>query len=771
MEMNQNFLSIGAGLLLGWLAVLGTPAEAGAQSLDELVDQAREYPDRVDRLKSQYLKPAILESEFTLETRFNNARVAYMLEDYDRASLLLADIVRSSDFEQFEGGRRTLYLLGDSLFQRRNFLSAKKYFQRVVERGQGEHYQDSIVRLLQIAARTGDYQGVSDLFDRFDDQREMGPSVLYMRGKTLYRQGESAKAVPFFSRAAESDEWEYRARYFKGVALADQGKYAEAKEVFEALSDEIDPDNAQKRKILHLSQLALGRVAYEQRNVEQAINYYQQLPRTSEYFDRALYELTWVLVSRGDYQAASRNADIFLYLSDPDPTFIPEVKLLKADLLLRTEKYEQASLAYQDVVDQFEPVKNRMEEFLKEDRNIEKFFRQLVDKEFQGDNPVYMPETVQQWIDRGQKLKEARRMVKDVARLQRDIERARRAIDQMRARMQSGSAIDSFPNLSQGMRVGIETDHQLVELRRKLLEREYELVKSEMSASEKERWKSMQSDFDDFQERYEAVPKTREAVRKRERAVQGRFEKLQEDLQSVQYMLEGQREQLQAVNKYISENYDGIEGLPKKKREKAKNLRSEVRTNIERLEKEQKRLKERIEVVRQKVGVGDQVTQKEREMRKEYREQIAKRREFLEQFHSRVGGSERTKLDKISEARRQIDPAQKELQTFFEKMRTIVDDKTAELRKKIEREEKLLDEREARLEKMMRRSKDEAAKAAINDYLRVRKKFDTIVMRGDVGLLDVVWQRKQDRTEELNQLRQNRRQELKQLQQSFEEVR
>jgi len=72
---------------------------------------------------------------------------------------------------------------------------------------------------------------------------------------------------------------------------------------------------------------------------------------------------------------------------------------------------------------------------------------------------------------------------------------------------------------------------------------------------------------------------------------------------------------------------------------------------------------------------------------------------------------------------------------------------------------------------MMRRSKDEAAKAAINDYLRVREEFDNIVMRGDVGLLDVVWQRKQDRTEELNQLRQNRRQELKQLQQSFEEVR
>lgn len=749
-----------------------TPAAAQNSKLDELVERAGEFPDRVDRLRSQYLKPAQLESKFTIETRFNDARVAYTLEDYERASLLFADVVRSDGFDQFEGAREALYLLGESLYEQRNFLSAKKYYRRVVDRGQGEHYQDSIVRLLEIAAKTGNYADTSKLFQRFDGDRSMGPAVQYMRGKTLFREGEPGKAIPFFRRASESEDWEHRARYFIGVALAKQRKYADAREEFRALTREIETEGSREREMVHLSYLALGRIAYEQRNIEEAVNFYQKLPRSSEHFDRALYELTWVLVSRGNYEAASRNADIFLYLSDPDPTFIPEVKLLKADLLLRRENYDEASVAYRDVIDQFKPVRERMESFLQEEeRDVDKFFRQLVEQEFQGDNPVYMPRQVQRWIDRGEKLAETRQLVRDVGQLQRDLERSRRAIEQMKARIGSGSTIDSFPELAEGMRIGIETDHQLVQLQRNLLEHEYRILRSEMNDSEKRRWRELEEEFDAFEERYKAVPKTRGEVKERERTIRRKFSKLREELDSVEYMLEGQRDQLESVDEYIRENQGGIEKLPEEKRQRAEALRKEVRRNIADLEAQKKELTERVELVEQRVGIGDQVTEKERQMREKYRSMVEERRRFLEQFHDRADADERAQLEKIQRARESLDPAHRRLKSFFTEMQQIVREKAEELEKKIRREEKMLTERERQLEEMMRRSKDEATKAAINNYLRVREKFDNIVMRGDVGLLDVAWQQKQDRTEELNQLRQNRRRELKQLQQSFEEVR
>ena len=749
--------------------VVGWPRGAQTQPLSELLEEARNFEDRVSRLEDQYLKPAILESRYKLETRFNDGRVAYMLEDFDRASLLLVDIVRHPRFGEFESRREVLYMLGDSLYQRRNYLSAKKYFQQIVDEGRGKHFQDAIVSLLEIAAKTGDYSDVDHLYEQFDSQRQVSPGVNYIRGKTLFRQGSPDRAVPFLNRAMESDKWEYRARYLKGVCLADQKKYQEARDVFSNLAGDIDPKTEQARNILHLSFLARGRVAYEQGKLEEAIDLYQRLPRSSDHFDRALYELTWVLVSRKSYEEASRNADIFLYLSNPDPTFIPEIKLLKADLLLRLDKYKESTAAYREVIKQFKPVRREIHTFLSERENLRDFFRNLVDDELSGDNPTYLPNKVQKWIDKGGEMKKVRRTIEDVSQLEEDLQRTREALAQVEARVTSGSSVKSFPTLAEGMAVGIQAENELIQLRESLLEKEYKLLAPVMSAEEKSEWRAMREDLSKFQERYKKVPKTASEVQKREKKVQKKFEKLREELDAVAYQLDGQRDQLESVNKYIREHYDGE--LPESKKREVAALREEVRQNIKELSKREEKLRQRIAVARQKVGVGDQVTEKESKLRDEYRDKLSKRRAFLEDLHGRVGSGKRSKLDRIQQARSQLPPAYARLQGFFKRMEKVVTEKSTELQETIARERKLLERRASRLEQLTQESKKTATKVAYTNFVEVKRKFDEIVLRGDVGLIDVAWSKKEGKTDDLNQLRENRRSALKALQQSFEEVR
>lgn len=758
------------GVLVALVWTIGVLGEAAAQSYGDLVEDARGYEDRVKTLERQYLKPAILESRFQLESRFNDARVAYMMEDYDKASLLFVDVVRDPNFDAFASRREALYLLGDSLYERRNYLAAKKYFQQLVDSGEGERYQDAVVRLLQIAAETGNYDDVDQLYDRFDADREMGPGVHYMRGKTLYKGGDSDKAVTFFNRAAESDEWNYKARYFKGVALADQGDFEAAREVFSGLADDLEGARSREEtELLHLSYLALGRVFYEERKIERAIDSYQRLPRDSEHFDQALYELTWVLVSRENYKEASRNADIFLYMTDPDPTFIPEVKLLKADLLLRMEEYERSRIAYREVIDQFGPLKEKVEAFLDEKTDVKAFFAGLVEREFEGEDPDYLPKTAQKWVDRSETMDEVRMSVEDLNRLHEDLEQTQQALSEIQARVNSGSAVESFPELAEGMAVAIETEHQLLRFRRELLNREYDILKPKMSEAEKSEWTKLREDLRAFQDQYEKIPKTREEVRKRKAKISGKFEKLQEQIDSIAFMIKGQKEQLENIQKYIRDEHDGE--LPPEKRSEVEALEMEVKNNIKALREREKQVRNEIARTRQKVGLGDEVTRREREMRAKYREKLERRRQFLSDMHDRVGSGDREKLRKIERARNQLPPASSRLQAFFDKMRDIVGEKTGELQTKLERERKALVERKHRLEQLMKRSKEEASKAAYNNYVRVAQKFDEILMRGDVGLIDIVWQRKENRTDELNQLREDRRQALESLQESFKDVR
>ena len=755
--------------LLGAVTICVWTGQAAAQSLDELVEEAEGFEDRVAGLEDRYLKPAILESRYKLETRFNNARVAYMLEDYDRASLLFADVIRDPRIKNFESHRAALYLLGDSLYQRRNYLSAKKYFQDLVDKGRGEYYQDAVIRLLEVAAKTGDYRGVEKLYREFDQEREMSAAVNYMRGKTLYSQGKSKKAVPFFNKATGDTAWEYRARYFKGVCLADQQKYADARDVFRQLTEDIDPGGERERNILHLSYLARGRVAYEQGKIEEAVDLYQRLPRTSKHFDRALYELTWVLVSRKNYKAASRNADIFLYLSNPDPTFIPEVKLLKADLALRLDRYDEATATYNDIISQFKPVREEMEKFMSQRKDLEGFFDELVKKELAGGDPDFLPPKVERWIDKSDEMQRVKRSIADVAKLQRDIRQTHHALQEIEARLQSGSRIKSFPQLAEGMAVGIETENQLIQLRQGLLEKEYDILKPEMTTSEREKWFVMRRELKDFQQRYAKVPKTVEEVESREENLKRQFERLRNELDTISYELQGQREQLESINTYIRENYDGE--LPPEKRKKVEKLREEIQNRIKKLADAEEELRREVAVSRQKFGVGDAVTAREEKMRDEYRKKLAKRREFLAQFHPRVGGKARGKLQRIEDARGALPPAHARLQGFFSKMRSLAAKKARELGETIDRERKALLERSKRISKLTRESKATASKVAYSNFIKVREKFDEIVLRGDVGLIDVAWRKKEGKTDELNQLRENRRSALKALQESFQEVR
>lgn len=754
---------------LAMLVSLAWATSAAAQDVDELVENAQNFPQRIERLETRYLDPALLRSQFKLESRFNEAKVAFMLEDYDRASLLFVSIVDNADPDEFKSYREALYYLGESLYEGRNFLSAKNYFRSVVDLGPGEFYQDSIVRLLEIAARVEDYSSVDDLYDRFDRKEEMSAAVHYMRGKTLYDQGRYEEAETYFERAQDAADYTYRSRYFRGVCRVAREDFEGGREIFRGIVDEIDPQGDLSARIVRLSYLALGRIAYELGEVERALNAYQRIPRDSRYFDRALYELTWVLVSRKNYKAASRNADIFLYLANPDPTLVPEMELLKADLLLRRDEYDEATQAYRTVMEDFEPVRRRMREFLAGKSDVRGFFDDLVEREMEGEETRYLPKKVQRWIDDSESMNRVRKRVRDVSELRDDIQQTEEALDELEARLGSGSRVESFPKIAEGMTFGIETESELLALQAKLLNAEFELLRPTLSESELEEWRQLREELNTFRERYEEVPKTRAAVQQRGERLQSEFSRLRDKLDDVAFLLEGQQEQLAGIDEYIREEYGG--NPPKSQRDKIEKLREEVEQRIRKLKKREKQLRRKLAETRQKLGLGDEVTDREQGMRETYRKMLAERRQFLTQFHDRVGADKSRQLEKLKRAWETVPEAHSRLQGYFGKMRELVAERTRDLQKTLARERRRLQQQKQRLVDLRARSKKVAGKVAYQNYRRVQKKFDEIVMRGDVGLIDVAWQKKEEQTDALNQLRADRQAALKELKESFEEVR
>lgn len=713
-------------------------------------------PAAIDRLEADYLKPAALASRYKRESRFNDGKVAYFLKDYQRASVLLVDLVQKEN-QSFPSYRESLFLLGDSLFQLRNYKSARRYFAQLMELGPGLYHDEAASRYLEMAFESRNFEGVDALMSRV--QGSSSGALAYISGKTLYRQGKFEQARQAFDRAGATPEYGSVALYFKGVCLAAENRFAEAQQVFEQVVQK-GGLNARDLEIVELAWVAQGRLAYEQGDLERAIDFYARVPRESAHFDRALWEMTWVLVAKNLFREARRNVEILL-LSDPDDALLPDAKLLKADLSVRLDEYDLAEEDYRDIINTFEPVKNEMDTFVARQADLQTFFGVLVQQEINGAEPDAMPPLVQRWLESDSTIRSATSLIRDVRTVSTDIEDTMSVLREINARLDSSARVQSFPELAQGFAQGVEVESQLLNLRIKLLNAQVAQAENAFTDAERQQWAQLAAELAELKSAFDNMPKSREELAKREDAVFYEFDRLRAQLDSVSYQIDSLKAQITAIDVY-SKGEDTRKLSPSEQRQVTA-LRDEVQAAVSELETARAAVLQELNLTRDQIGMGDAVVLAEAQLRQKYSQALGRAEAFL--------GNRGSNGAEIAQARQQIPAVELRLETYFARMNALIDDKVREIRREVDGEEVLLAEHRASLEELIHASEGGAGVLAYLNFMRARAKFDELVMRGDVGLIDVKWQKKERISTKINQLFEDRTGELRMLQEAFEEVR
>jgi hypothetical protein len=104
-------------------------------------------------------------------------------------------------------------------------------------------------------------------------------------------------------------------------------------------------------------------------------------------------------------------------------------------------------------------------------------------------------------------------------------------------------------------------------------------------------------------------------------------------------------------------------------------------------------------------------------------------------------------------------------------MDELVDERVKELRQDIDVERELMDEHRRSMQQLVSASQGGAGVLAYLNFMRARAEFNEIILRGDVGIIDVVWKKKEDMSNKIGRLFEERSAELRLLQEAFEEVR
>lgn len=775
--------SLHAALLFG-SCMLAVPAALAQNVERDLAD----IESRANQLQAQQLRKEQLRSPTHVEERLADGELFYQLKDYTRAAIILSDIV--NNYPNHTAYPNAVYMFAESLYKARDFFGARSYFRKVLENsttpGYRSYVKPSIERLVDIAIHTQDFREIDNYFARLN---QLPPSDItvaanYQRAKILFNRAipvakiiqEDPGANPQMRREEDSLEktratfnlaqldearrlfaavpkespfWS-RAMYFVGTIHALNGKFPEAIEVFSRIVKAPAAD-ATTIEVAELAQLALGRLYYETDQIDKAIVAYQTVPRTSKHFERALFEIAWAHIRIGDAIRAERALEV-LNVVNPDSVFIADGQLLRANLLLRGGRHEPAEDLFRDVRNRFGPVLRQLDETLNGVEDPIAYFRGIVRQNIETfDAETFLPETARRHSRlSGGDMERATRAISDIYDSRKLVAETEDIAGKLDVILNSPNRVHAHADLRQQLQVSTTLRNRLALLRGRTLDKNRAVGAAVEIRSRRQRLepelRRLPMQLDDFKKRDD---KSLNAQRRLER-----------EIKNLEIEVQGMQARVVAARQFLkqSEKQGSDLGASKSTLEEIANHERAIDDYKKQLALAQRQLG----FARLQVGIGDATYARDRELVREYIELTEEERSALAQ----TGGASSALASTFA----RISRVEAELDTRESEVMAVVDERSGDMRTVLDEEKANLVRYRQELGELESEAEEVVGVIAYQNFKLVQRRFYNLILRADVGRIDVAWARREEHRMRVDALTRERSEELQAIDDEFQEV-
>jgi tetratricopeptide (TPR) repeat protein len=697
----------------------------------------------------------------TVEERFADAELQYRLRDYAHAAILFTDIVENhANTPAYPQG---LYLLADSLYMAGDRYGARTHFRRVLEHANDPVFrpfiQRSLGRLIEIAIRLNDYQGVDQYFQRLGQiaPSEVEARTAYVRGKYLFLRSnpdyEGARQA-FESVNSRADIYP-QARYFLGAILTAQRQYPEAIEAFRRVV-QLQAEGADQQQVLDLAALAIGRLEIERQNYDAAIEAYQMVQRSSPHFDRALFEQAWAFIKSGDAVRAERALEI-LSISSPDSPLVPEGKILWGNLLLRTGRFQRAQQVFQEVRNQFAPIYQQVQELnARMGANPEQYFQELVRSNLQAfDASSFIPPAALAWVRHENMLDESLHVVNDLTLCRTYIREVTETIDRLNAALNAPSRARVFQDLRSARESVFEVLNRATQLRHAIAS---EALDPRADGSNVE-LQGLISQRRALAAQLGRLPTTAESIRRREQLVYNEFQNYSQNLQLNQQRVDALDAMVVALERYLVDPSHQAQGIDRSQlQEELLRQRQAIRQYRDRITT----LRRQIAQGREQIGVGDPRYARDLELRDQVRDLVQREASIL-RSSGRLSPEAEALLQRIDRLEQVVDAVE-------QRIATLVDQRVQGILARVREEEGRVAGYRDRLSALEAEASTVVGNLILRQFRNVQVQLYQIVMRSDLGLVDVAWEMREEHNNRARFLAEEQNREISQINDEFSEV-
>ena len=745
---------------------------AHTQSTSDRLSQCERDIDtiaqRLSHIHATYVVPAQGELGYLVEHRLADGRLLFVLGDYVRASVVFLDIVETSANQSSPSYRDARYYLAESLFLSHNLVASRSFFEEAAYDRRDSHRADALRRLLEISFMTRHYDGVHELYAmlRADSEARNRPDIIYVSGKSLYFQGDNSGAASAFSDVPPNAPEFIQAQYFLGTTYVRMSEWDRAVAAFQTATEVAETSqHPDAEEIRELAYLAIGRVYYEIGESTLARDAYQAVSRNSEHYDRALYEMGWTYIVEERFRDALQTLEILL-LAVPDSRFGPSAQLLRGDLLIRMSQYSQALSIFDNTVLQFSPLAEQLSMVIGVESTPDQYFGALVDT---ASASLMLPELAREWVEDDEDMYRALVLVTDLEMQASEVRESREIVEELETVLSSASRLDAFPEIREGYGHALELQHRMLRLNAQLADIEGGLALPSAPAASRAEYEALRDRRRAVWRQLDSLPSTFEEMARQEAAVESNLQGMEIEIFRLGYEVESQRAQLRALRLQVREEHAAGDRSTEEYQQANAQL-DLFEEELQSLETYRDDLRRSLNRERLSTGLASVASGSQDQLREQLLTLISREIDILGTFRAGVDARTANVLSELDRVRGRLSDLQQDLRLFFRDVDNVVSDQTLDIRRQVDVENALLQEYERQLREYGGRGELLAGEIAFVNFIDVQNQFSNLILRADVGIIDVAWREKEDRTSRIESLFEERNEQLNILDSEFREV-
>ncbi|MGB5812262.1 MAG: tetratricopeptide repeat protein, partial [Polyangiales bacterium] len=553
-----------------------------------------------------------------------------------------------------------------------------------------------------------------------------------------------------FASIKSGTAYSLRARYFVGTIHILRTEYIDAIAAFRSALDQA-PANDQEAEAVELTYLALGRLYYETEQLEQAVEAFRAVPQTSERFDVALYELAWTYIAMGDAVQAERALEV-LSVAAPESPLNADGKVLRGELLARAARYNEAEAVFDEIREEFGPIRTELDQTQIEHPDLQSYFRMLVRENLEDfDIDDFLPESARAWVRIEGDYERALGILADLSEAKQLVDETDELAARVTAVLAAPNGLAVFSDLRRQRERTTALRNRLARLRGEYLDGEErvlgERARSAQAARVRTRRKELQAEV-------MTLPVDTEGFVDRDLDEIEKFRTLERRLQ-------GLRVEILGLEARIVASKTGMAAVDPNKVDPAMIEAQLAGHEAEIVEYEEQLIwiRRRLEVGRLHVGVGDKRYQADTLERDKFNDLVDRERDItgsggaaFDAAHGRIAATER----KLDQRDQEID--------------VVVQKRVARMMRIVDEENSNLTRYRAALRGLEGETEEVVGTITYLNFERIRRRFHDLVLRADVGKIDVAWAKREDHRLRIDSLTRERAREIQALDDEFRDV-